>query len=222
MAAPRHGLLKHLAWWNVGLHLLALVLTWFFIRPGTEAFEYQVRCAYIAQSWLWSASWTVWMICALMQVAFYARLIGYLPKRRDTAMFALSLACVGVGIDLLCDVIWISILPVFAGVRADISPTYHALELLASTGGLVVANGLYSFAVLLFTFCMRREDYVQTHTLRLGYAVAAFGLLLSLAGLIGSHSLAVAMTGPTILCYCAWTVLTANELTRQDLRPCVA
>jgi hypothetical protein len=125
MAAPRHGLLKHLAWWNVGLHLLALVLTWFFIRPGTEAFEYQVRCAYIAQSWLWSASWTVWMICALMQVAFYARLIGYLPKRRDTAMFALSLACVGVGIDLLCDVIWISILPVIAGVRADLQPIMH-------------------------------------------------------------------------------------------------
>jgi hypothetical protein len=209
---PDHRQLTHLAWWNVALHVLALVLAVVGMRPGSPGFDLETRRAYLAAFPLaWSLGWGLWMLCALLQIAFYAVLVRHLPEHADVARLAVTLACAGMAIDLSCDTIFIAVLPHFATGGPENVPVFLALEKLTESVSLIVANSLYVFACSLLTLCLRDRAGGAPLVTAAGVGVLIFGLLLSAAGFAGSW-LAELATAPTILCYCAWVLLAARSV----------
>jgi hypothetical protein len=209
---PETRLLTHLAWWNVALHLLGLVLALVGMRPGSPAFDLETRRAYLAAFPLaWSLGWGTWMLCALLQIAFYAVLARHFPEHPDVARLAVMLACAGMAIDLSCDTIFLAVLPHFAAGGPENVPVFLALEKLTDSVSLVVANSLYVFACFLLTMCLRDRVRRAPLVIAAGGGVLVFGLLLSAAGFTGSW-LAELATGPTIVCYCAWVLLATRSV----------
>ena len=112
MNPPSNRLLWRLAWGNVFLHGVGLVLALFGMRPGSPLVPLPERMAYLAghpAGWIWG--WGVWMICSLLLLGYVAALRGCLPERSLAADLALTLTAAGMGADLLCDVVQIRGLP---------------------------------------------------------------------------------------------------------------
>jgi hypothetical protein len=203
-----------LAWANVALHGAGLVLAVFGMRPGTPLVPLAARMSYLAGSpagWTWG--WGVWMLCALLLTAYMVFLERCLPGSSPLARLAVVLTAAGMATDLLCDIVQIAVLPTVAGQGPAGAPLFLAWERLATSGGLTVANGLYTTGVLLMTLCLPN---IGTPARLAGYATAAGGYAMAAAGLIPSAELAEAATGPTILFYSLWTVLVARDLRGMD------
>lgn len=201
-------LLSALAWGNVLLHGLGLALAWFGMRPGSVVVPLAERMAYLAgrpPGWTWG--WGVFMLCALLLVAYMAALRSLIPGQPLAALLALVFTAAGMAVDLLCDVLQIQVLPMAAQADPDL---FLALERLAFTGGATVANGLYTTGVLLMTFCLRGLAGAPARLA--GWATAVSGYAMALAGLLPSPELLQAATGPTLGFYSLWTVLVARDL----------
>ena len=102
----------------------------------------------------WSLGWGTWMLCALLQISFYAVLARHLSEHADLARLAVTLACAGMAIDLSCDTIFLAVLPHFAAGGPENVPVFLALEKLTESVSLVVANSLYVFACFLLTLAL--------------------------------------------------------------------
>jgi len=205
MNPPSNRLLWRLAWGNVFLHGVGLVLALFGMRPGSPLVPLPERMAYLAShpaGWIWG--WGVWMICSLLLLGYVAALRGCLPERSLAADLALTLTAAGMGADLLCDVIQIRGLPLATASE----PLFVSLEAVAFTGGATVANGLYTFAVLILTLRLRIGPWSRLA----GFATVVFGAAMAAAGLIPSPRLLELATGPTIGFYSLWTILMARDL----------
>ncbi|HEX7184722.1 MAG TPA: hypothetical protein VF756_23050, partial [Thermoanaerobaculia bacterium] len=205
--------LEILAWANVGLHALGLVVAWIGMRPGSVVMPVTERTAYLAgnpPAWAWG--WGIWMACTLLLVAYLAALRRLIPDRPVTADLAVLFAVAGMAADLLCDVVQIRVLPLVAAVGPEHRTLFLAVERLAFTGGATVANGLYTAAVLLMTLSLR--GHVRSLTRLAGWATAVAGSAMVVSGLLPSPELLQASTGPTIGFFSLWTVLVA-----RDLRP---
>jgi hypothetical protein len=148
------------------------------------------------------------MLCALALVAFFALLVPHLPDRPNLARLALVLSAAGAAIDLFCDAIYITVLP---GVGQE-PALFLVVERLATAGGVIVANGLYSLGTLLMSLALRSRPEVARSIIGLGYGVFGFGMLLSASGFAGSTWLAMTATGPTIGLFCIWVVMVARTL----------
>src|SRR5262249_3946456 len=97
-----------LAWLNVLVHVLALILALVGMRPGSPLVELPQRLAYLARSPLgWSLGWGTWMFCTLALIAFFAVLARHLPEHGEVARLAVILAVAGGILDLFCDVVYI-------------------------------------------------------------------------------------------------------------------
>jgi hypothetical protein len=206
MIPPSNRLLTGLAWGNVVLHGLGLVLAVTGMRPGSPLVPLPERMEYLAghpAGWSWG--WGVWMLCSLLLLAFVAALRNRLPERSLGADLALTLTAAGMGVDLLCDAVQIRGLPLAAGSGSE--PLFLSLESLAFTGGATVANGLYTAAVLILTLTLRIGGGARLA----GLATAVFGTAMAVAGLIPSPRLLEIATGPTIACYSLWTIFVARD-----------
>lgn len=203
--------LEALAWANAGLHGLGLLAAWFGMRPGSVVIPLPDRLSYLASHPpLWSWGWGIWMLCALLLVAYMAGLGLFLPVRSAVARLALVLTASGMAVDLLCDVLQISVLPGIAEAGQSSTTLFLAVERLAFTGGATVANGLYSAGVLLMTLGLGGR--IRTRARLAGYGTALAGSAMAVAGLLPSPSLLQISTGPTIILYSLWTVLVARDL----------
>ncbi|HSF43895.1 MAG TPA: hypothetical protein VLT87_29155 [Thermoanaerobaculia bacterium] len=205
--------LRALAWGNVALHGAGLVLAWFALRPGSALSPLPERMAYLAGSppgWAWG--WGVWMLCALVLVAFMAVLRGTLPEGSTLARLALLTTAAGMAVDLLCDVVQIQVLPLIAAAGPAEATLFLAAERLAFTGGATAANGLYTTGVLLMTLGLRER--ISPLARLAGWGTVAAGYAMALSGLLPSPELLAASTGPTIGFYSLWTVLVARDLGR--------
>ena len=205
MTPASNRLLWRLAWANVFLHGAGLVLALFGMRPGSALVPLPERMAYLAghpAGWNWG--WGVWMICSLLLLGYVAALRGCLPERSLAADVALTLTAVGMGADLLCDVIQIRGLPLATASE----PLFLSLEAVAFTGGATVANGLYTVAVLIFTMTLPIGSWARLA----GFATFVFGAAMAVAGMIPSPRLLELATGPTIGFYSVWTLLVARDL----------
>jgi len=205
--------LSGLAWANVALHGAGLAVAWFGMRSGGIAAPLNERMAYVAgRPAGWIGGWGIWMICAVLLVAFMAVLRSRLPTPNPAADLALAVSAAGMGVDLLCDVIQIQALPLAAAAGPGQITPFLILERIAFTGGTTVANGLYTMGVVLMTTCLRNATVA---TRLAGWATGVSGGMMALSGLVLSPSLLVASTGPTIGFFSLWTVLVARDL-RQD------
>jgi hypothetical protein len=210
MTPPSARILPALAWANVVLHVLGLAVAWFGLRPGSVAVPLAERMAYLADRPVaWSWGWGIWMLCTLLLVSFIAVLRRLLPGNSAAAQLALILTAAGMAADLLCDVIQIQVLPLAAGAGPDL---FLAFERLAFTGGVTVANGLYTLGVLLMTASLGR--LVGPPARLAGWATVLAGFALAATGFIPSAVLLQGATGATIGFYSLWTVLVARDLRR--------
>jgi len=210
MTPPSARILPALAWANVALHVFGLAVSWFGLRPGSVAAPLAERMAYLAdRPAAWSWGWGIWMLCTLLLVSFMAVLWGLLPGKPVTAQLALVLTAAGMAADLLCDVIQIQVLPLAAGAGPDL---FLAFERLAFTGGVTVANGLYTLGVLLMTASLGR--LVGAPARLAGWATVLAGFVLAATGVIPSPVLLQGATGATIGLYSLWTVLVSRDLRR--------
>ncbi len=198
-----------LAWANVALHVAGLIVAWFAMQPGSVVVPLAERMAYLAGRPVgWSVGWGIWMLCTLLLIAFLAVLRQRLPASPSAIpQIALLLTATGMAVDLLCDVIQIQVLPKAAGGSPDL---FLAFERLAFTGGMTVANGLYTAGVLLMN--VRLRGLVGSPALLAGWATAAAGLALAVAGFVPSATLLQISTGTTIVTYSLWAVLVARDL----------
>lgn len=223
-APPGRGgrALMALAVLNVLLHCVGLALMAWALRPGSPLVPFDSRRRYLAQApWGWTAGWGALMLCALALVAFcaaLARLLRSVTRMPELARLAVVIAVAGAAVDLLCDTIQIAVLPRLSAEPESGSAVLLAFERLAGAGGLVVANGAYSVAVLLLTFCLHATRPAPRLAVGLGYLVFALGMVLVVAGLLDWAWLAAIASAPTLLGFCAWCVLTAVAVPRAE--PC--
>jgi len=195
----------------VALHAAGLAVAWLGLRPGSAVVPLAERMAYLAgRPAAWSWGWGIWMLCALALVAYMAALRRVLSGDPFAAQLALVVAATGMAVDLLCDVTQIQILPLAASAGPARPDVFLAFERLASTGGLTVANGLYTIAVLLMNLSLR--GVAGTPARLAGWVSVVSGLALAAAGFIPSPFLLQTATGLTIGSYCLWTVLVARDL----------
>ena len=215
MRSPALRRLEILAWANVILHGVGLTVAWFGLRPGSVVAPLAERMAYLAADpavWRWG--WGIFMLCTLVLVAYTAVLERLLPPRSTAARLALVLTASGMAVDLLCDVLQISVLPLAAAAGPAATPLFLAVERLAFTGGATAANGLYTTGVLLMILGAGHRAGAPARLA--GYATVAAGYAMAAAGLLPSPALLQASAGPTLGFYCLWTVLLARDLRRQD------
>jgi hypothetical protein len=208
---PPSQILPALAWLNVALHALGLTMAWIGLRPGSTVVPLSERMAYLARqppAWAWG--WGVWMLCALVLVAYMAVLRRALPGNPVLADLALVFTAAGMAVDLLCDVTQIQILPLAAQSGPSQPAVFLAFERLVFTGGVTVANGLYIAGLLLMNLCLR--SMARMPTLLVGWISVVSGFALAAAGFVPSTLLLQAATGLTIGAYSVWTVLVARDL----------
>jgi hypothetical protein len=201
-----------LAWLNVVLHALALVLALVGLRPGSPLVPLAERLQYLSGSPpAWTLGWAAWVLCALALVAFFAALAHRLPEQAPAAPLAVTLAAAGAVLDLFCDAAYISVLPRLAARQPPAAETFLAVEQLANVGGLVAANGMYAVGTLLLTLCLRNRGGLPPGVVACGWGVFLFGMVLVAAGFLGEPRLAELATGPAIGLFCVWVVLAARS-----------
>jgi hypothetical protein len=208
------ALLPVLAWTNVGLHAAGLAIAWFGMRPGSVIAPLAERMAYLAArpaGWTWG--WGVWMLCTLALVAFMAALRHYANGHPLAAQLALVFTAAGMAADLLADAIQIQVLPFAAQAGAGAPALFLTFERFALTAGATIANGLYTTGVLLMTAALRGA--VGRLAWIAGWATVAAGAFMAVSGLVPAPALLALATGPTIGCYCVWTLLVARDLRRR-------
>jgi hypothetical protein len=211
-------MLKTLAWANVGAHLVALVLAVVGMRPGSPLVDLAERRAYLAHFPIgWTAGWISWMLCTILLIAFIAVVARELTDRWS-ATVGLMLIIAGGAVDLFCDVIQIGALPMLAARDPFGEESFLLGERVAFMGGLIVANGMYSVAILLLTFALDGRAEMSRLVTPTGWGVFIFGMLMVWAGFVNSPRLAELSTGPTIVLFCVWALLVAYSLQPREKR----
>jgi hypothetical protein len=196
---------------NVGLHLVGLAFAVAALRPGTPLVPAAERVAYLAQRPLgWALGWAAWMLCALALVAFLAVLARVVPEASAVLLPAVMLASAGAAVDLVCDTLYITVLPGLAAHGP--TPLFLAVERALGAGGVVVANGLYTVATLIASLALRARPEMPAVVTWLGYATFAGGMLMVAAGFTGDPQHLQLATGATIVPYMAWTLGVARAL----------
>ncbi len=161
----------------------------------------------------WSWGWGIWMLCALVLVSFMTAVRRRVPGNPLAACLAVTFTAAGMAVDLLCEVIQIQALPMAAdtaGAGPSQPALFLAFERLAFTGGVTIANGLYTLGLLLMNLCLR--GIAKTPARVAGWVTVVSGFALAAAGFIPSPVLLQTATGLTIVSYCAWAVLVARDL----------
>ena len=196
---------------SVGLHLGGLALAVAALRPGTPLVPPAERVAYLAERPLgWTLGWAAWMLCALALVAFLAVLAHVVPEASTVLRTAVMLASAGAAVDLVCDTLYLTVLPGLA--TEGPTPLFLTVERALGAGGVVVANGLYTIATLLAALGLRARPEMPPVVTWLGYATFAGGMLMVAAGFTGDPRHLELATGAAILPYMAWTLGVARAL----------
>lgn len=217
MNAPASAtLLRRLLWTNIGVHVAALAFAALGMRPGTPAIPLAERMAFLATAPPgWTLGWGLWMGCAVANLAFIAALASRAPRTAPLAALAVPLAVAGAAVDLIWDTVHIVVLPLLAAQGADAADTFLAVERMAWAVGAIVANGFYSTATLLVTLALAAAGLIPERARRLGVATFGLGLLMCVAGFTGVPFHLEAVSGPTILVFCAWNYTAGEALARQ-------
>lgn len=186
------------------LHAAGLALAALVLRRGSPLMAAEERARWLAGQPLgWAIGWSVWMTCALSLVALLAVVASRLADGGDTAAGALAVALgsAAAGIDLVCDALWITLVPELAAQGPD--RVFLAVERALTVGGTVAANGLYSVAVLVLTIALPgRWRGVRM----LGLLTVACGLGLCAAGAAGDPGVMAAFSGLTIASVIVWAL----------------
>jgi len=203
--------LRRLAFVNIALHALGLLLAALYLRPASPAIPLAERMAYLANHPAgWTAAWCAWIGCMITMVAFTVVAAARLGGDNLLARVAVIVAVTAGGFDLLGDSLFIAVLPRVATFDPPNEQLFLTIERAIQILSLVVANGLYSVATLLLSLAARAR--LRHAVVVLGIGVFVSGMLLALAAFTGVSWHAEAATLATIGLYIVWVWLTACDL----------
>lgn len=189
---------------NAAVHLAGLAAAWFWLRPGSPGADIAERRAHlVTHPVAWTLGWSAWIVAAIGFVAFLAVLRRVRPGR--SLDVALALGTLAAAVDIATDALLLTFPTMTAG---DPAPLFVIYDRAAALGGLVLANGLYSVAVLVAAWPMGGLARV------LGAASFGSGALVALGGMGLGYPLVTLATGPTILLYLSWTAAAARDALR--------
>jgi hypothetical protein len=143
----------------------------------------------------------VWIVCAIALFVFVSLAVRQREAPPRQARVVVLLALIGAAIDMICDALWIMLIPELAA--HDLS-AFLLVERLLGALGQIGANGLYSVAVLICALSFKRAAIRW-----LGIGTFAAGMAMVVAGITGDSQLLMLSTGPTIGFFCAWSVAIA-------------
>ncbi|MCC6573307.1 MAG: hypothetical protein IT462_05890 [Planctomycetes bacterium] len=236
---PNYLILAMLAWLSLFLHVGAAVCSFFFILPGSLAAGAE-RVKYLAGAGIgWDISWGLWMLCSLTVVSFMAVLSRTPPVRNSVTYLASLLAGAGCAVDLVCDVIYIVVLPGLTGGDGGDRPgregrerpgregagraasaLFMAFEKLAISGGMVVATGLYGLAVWLMTRQLAKNGVASPATSVIGFLTLAGSGVLVYGGFAMNADVMKYAFVPVVLLFISWTLSVARDVaTKQGVIP---
>src|SRR5206468_1085133 len=118
---------------------------------------------------------------------------------------AVVVAALGLLVDLCADGMWIHLPAEVRDPETDISVGWLASS--ASFCGLVIANGLYTLAIVFATIDLPADPWVR----RCAAVTVAGGIALVVAGFLTSPVLIAVATGPMVVAFIAWAFLASRE-----------
>jgi hypothetical protein len=208
-----------LAWLNVALHVVGLGLAAIGMSPGTSLVPLPQRMEYLGAAPLgWTLGWTCWMACGVLLVAFLAVVANRLGEPNGLVQLGLVIAVTGLAFDLFCDSVYLVVFPLIASAQPPAELLFLTIERLTAVGSLVIANGAYSVATLLYSWGLQKQARIGRSTVLLGYGVGTAGLLLAASGFTKVPWHTVGGTAATIGLFCIWVVLVARDLEGKTSR----
>jgi hypothetical protein len=202
-----------LAAFNIAIHVAAMTAAALGMRPGTPAMPLTERMPFLATSPPgWTLGWGLWMLCALVDVAFIAALAACDERRSPMITLGLALVSAGAAIDLTWDTVHITVLPLIAATRPPPTALFLAVERAAWACGAIVANAFYSIATLLVTWGLWAGGVAPVASLWLAAATFAAGMLMVVAGFTGVPRHLEMASAPTIFFFVLWTAFTARAV----------
>lgn len=206
----RVKILALLAWLNVIAHALGLAFAAVAMSPGSPIVPLESRVQYLASKPLgWTLGWSTWMACAVLLILFLVVVYRRLGVTSTLAQIGLSIAIVGAAFDLLCDAVYIYVLPMVAASKPFPEQLFLAVERSTGIGSLLIANGAYSVALALYSAALH-ERGLNRLAVWLGYAVAGAGLTLAGAAFTNSMVHAQWATVLTMGLFAAWVLVVAR------------
>lgn len=203
---------------NAAIHVAGIGAAVVLMRPGTPLVPVAERMAYLStHAWAWRLGWCVWIGCALCVLAFavlLARRLRALGVAPAVVAMARTVMVLAVIVDLGCNVLYLG--PFVALAQTGDAAAFVATERTLGFASVTGANGLYTLGVLLFALTLRdpRAPDVGRLARLAGVGTVLSGGTMAVAGILDSALLLAATTGPTILCFSAWSVLVAWRVER--------
>ena len=204
------------------IHLLAGIYMVLVLQYGLDTAEFTHRLVFLSTckpSWI--IGWLLWTLADLAILYFYC---SFVEAHRNLEnhlsaliRYALYLAVAGFALDLIAEIIEISVLPELANkiltgtstvalVNSELFVTLNRLSIMI-TGFL--ANGLYSIAAGLFIFATKQRYTPLTQLA--GWLVVISGFYLSAACLVNSIPAMIAGNAVLLPFLIAWLLGIAWE-----------
>ncbi len=234
---PSYLVLAMLAWLSLFVHIGAAVCSVVWVLPGWMSAGAE-RTRYLAGAGLgWGISWALWMICSVVVVAFMAVLSRMQPIRNAVTYLASLLAGIGCAVELICDLIFMLLLPAMTGPDGGASrpgregragpegrpegrpggaraaaPLFQAFEKLAFSASMIITHALFALAVWLMTRQMAKNGVGSGATTVIGFLTLVGAAVLVYAGFALDANLSLYATGPVVLLYVSWTLSVARDM----------
>lgn len=194
----------------VGWIFLACLLMNSLMRGGLPIDNSLIeRMAFIANNqFVWAMCWLVWMFAALGLLLFCLMLADELPPC-FLRIFACALVSIGIAPDLIAEVVYAFVLPMFTNVHTD-QQIFSLLEIIAARFTGFLGNGLYNLGGLLLTVLAIRHKVVSGWIAYSGIAAWILGLLLSVSIAINSMKLAEMFTILSMTLSTLWMLVIAH------------
>lgn len=169
------------------------------------------RLEFIAGNHLvWTLSWCVWMTAALGLFVFCSVLASEI-KPTLARTIGLAMVAMGIGPDLIAEVIYAFIIP--KAYLAEVSVSVLAmLEIAAMHLTGFLGNGLYNIGGLILTLTAIREGVVRGWVAVWGITAWLLGIGLSVSVAIGNIAGAEALTALSMVLSTAWMLVFAYRV----------
>lgn len=173
----------------------------------------QERMSFIAQNGtVWTLSWCLWMVCAIGLFVFCTILADEL-KRTYIRTIGLAIVAMGIGPDLIAEVIYAFIMP--AVIHNSLGDnTFELLEITATHLTGYLGNGLYNIGGLILTLLAIREGIVKNWVAIWGITAWLLGLMLSLSIALGSMKGAEIFTASSMVLSTLWMLVFAYKVVK--------
>lgn len=197
-----------------GLNAAGLCFAVLGMRPGAPGAPLDDRLEFLARAPLgWTLGWGVWMLAALSVVVLFVHLAR--AVRGPAGVLGLVLVAMGAAVDLLCDVVQLTVIPQLAAAAlADrgARTLWIALDRGLWAGGVVVACGLYCLGVAVITRGLAQDGRAPLVLRAASLSTLLGGAVWIVAELLLARALLPGATAVTVGAFMVWAVLVPSAV----------